>query len=439
MLPQLAMSRKNLPKLKEPQVKQLLLDVENTGKSRQEVILHYICDDCERFYGDPASDLRRAYQKKWQYFKKLETQAYVSLLLKFGVKPGAGTQREQEIAEEQASDIDLSSILDDLSLQGDPSTPPRTTAFQSPASQSSQRTTRTTFFQSPASQSSQRQTHTPPPHPPTMSDPSFKSDHQAGGQSGGGIPDSIGQAGGQSGGGIPDSIGQSGGGIPGSIGPDSKEPAVSTLFPTSCGSEGVPGGEGTKSKPFTIQVNTAYPERNREFDIERIGNMEDRSYSRDGFHIRTRSIPIADEPYWEATIPEGYEGLKNRVVLIKGPSKDYWLSKTETYHSSKISSSCAGTKIAHNATQIAIKDNEDRKFIYFLLVFPKDIILDNTIFSNDDTVVKKGVAPMQVEKDETLGRKIYGLSVFWRIAVKHGGRRVKDAEEEEIDIKKLFT
>ena len=60
--------------------------------------------------------------------------------------------------------------------------------------------------------------------------------------------------------------------------------------------------DGTALKLYTMQVDSSFPERNREFDILRVTNLEHNDCKYHAVHIRT-SIAIQDAMKWTATIP----------------------------------------------------------------------------------------------------------------------------------------
>ena len=141
--------------------------------------------------------------------------------------------------------------------------------------------------------------------------------------------------------------------------------------------------EGTKSKPYIIQVNIDYPERNREFDIQRVFKMTHNSSSRNGFHIR-RSIAVLDHDLWEATIPNDLPAVyANRAVLIKGPAQDFWMHHCRNH------------------------SEEGQRSRFWLLLFPVGIILD-------DVFLETGWVKM-IEHNSPIGEPLHGMAVYWVI------------------------
>jgi hypothetical protein len=192
---------------------------------------------------------------------------------------------------------------------------------------------------------------------------------------------------------------------------------------------------GTKQHPYVMHVDLAYPERNQEFCIERVSSICHNSYSRKGLHIR-RAVPVSDFDRWEAYIPNGYPAeLDFRLVLIKGPSQNFWLRDSERYHKKL---NCDATLNAHKATEIEIENDESRQNSYWLLVFPKDVVLDNQIFSGDANNVDADWNDQRVNSNENKsGKELYGIVMMWKIG-EIGGRRITKGSRKP-DVMKLFT
>ena len=79
--------------------------------------------------------------------------------------------------------------------------------------------------------------------------------------------------------------------------------------------------DGTALKPSTVQVDLSFPERNREFDILRVSNLEHNDCKYYAVHIRT-SIAIQDAMKWTASIPrklpKHLRQYQERIVWIEG-------------------------------------------------------------------------------------------------------------------------
>ncbi len=84
---------------------------------------------------------------------------------------------------------------------------------------------------------------------------------------------------------------------------------------------------------------------------------------------------------------------------------------------------CVATQNANNGTLIAIYGDEERKYQYFFLIFPKYTVLDNHVFSADDKIVQMGKHALKIPKmdiNADCKQDGRGVGVYWRIAEKGG-------------------
>jgi hypothetical protein len=61
-------------------IKNLLKDVEASGKPREDVVLKRLCHNKETIYGASASTTRQCIQKKWDLIKRRSISSYIELL-----------------------------------------------------------------------------------------------------------------------------------------------------------------------------------------------------------------------------------------------------------------------------------------------------------------------------------------------------------------------
>jgi hypothetical protein len=104
---------------------------------------------------------------------------------------------------------------------------------------------------------------------------------------------------------------------------------------------------------------------------------------------------------WKAFIPISKEFPKlapliDRAVMVKGPSRSYWMSNAEMYHQK---GGFQITKNAHKKTDTAIEMDPNRQTSSYLIVFPKGIILDNYIFSGNNSDLEMWKHGMQLGPD----------------------------------------
>jgi hypothetical protein len=138
--------------------------------------------------------------------------------------------------------------------------------------------------------------------------------------------------------------------------------------------------DGSKIRPNLTMVDTDYPERNGPmFDIEKLQEVEHKNYFHTAYHIRM-SIPLPDYLWWEAFIPDPREfpsllKLYGRIIMLRGPSRAFWLRDAARYHKDTEKIDCPKTKQRHEKIDTAIENDPSRKYSYHLLVFPQGVVL----------------------------------------------------------------
>ncbi len=195
--------------------------------------------------------------------------------------------------------------------------------------------------------------------------------------------------------------------------------------------------DGTLINPFVIHVDLEFPERNREFEVERVKGIIHKQHTHDGFHIRT-SVPPPNLSLWEATIPEDFpEYWKNRVIQVKAPSRDYWFrSRSELYSKHPKIDQMTMRKL--DATHLKVKKDINRQWTYYLLVFPESVELANA-FSDDDFTLPRGYVPMKVPAaNNKFDEDLCGVGLFWIIAEKDSGTRIAAEDDVPTDYSQTF-
>jgi hypothetical protein len=194
---------------------------------------------------------------------------------------------------------------------------------------------------------------------------------------------------------------------------------------------------GTQNCPYIILARPSHPEHNAPFDIHPLAGIEDNDHEHNGFHIRI-SIALPDMNAWKAFIPTSKEFPKlapliGRVVMVKGPSRSYWMSDAEVNHRR---GECEITMKAHQKTDTAIEADPNRQRSFYLIVFQKGIILENYIFSGNNSVLQMSKNGMKLGPDHAryLFKKkkldVIGMCLEWVIGIA-GGTRIRNDEEEE--------
>jgi hypothetical protein len=372
--------------------KSLLEFVEKTNKPREEINLLEVCAKAENIFGVSAGPRRRAVQGHWNNLKRRSIRSYTDLLDKHKVAYSATTA--QSLLSQGRAASPASSAASPAASENDSDNPlpvpPATTTSNLPtaglnlptAGLSSPELTsafRSLSFRSPVSLASpsinRSLQFSLPKAARTMSTPEL--------------------------------------------------PSWATSSSSASKATSEASFEGSRSNPYVINVDTRWPERHREFDVEYADRIQHGEYVRQGYHIRS-NVSVADAGQYEATMVKG-NGLDDRAVLIKGPCRSSWHAEVEDYH--RRSGFCENTKELHTNTVDAIKMDEARWFHYWLLIFPEEVVLDNVILSGDPIHVTMG--RIGVHKDIG-GTECRSSFVYWRIAKREGGFRKKQAKKESI-------
>jgi hypothetical protein len=373
--------------------KQLLEDIEGTGKLRSDISLLSICNSSISVYGKPGSDRRRLVQKRFDNLNRLTIKQWSSYLDQFEVSHGLATARElwrPEPRRQQEPPADpepetTSAAEDTVSLAVSLGTTSmvETTSAEDTVSLAS------------AFSNISLGTTSIPPLPPAKQPSLFSTPPRTPAR-----PRAM-------------------------MSPDTAASAASW---NSAGDSTVAGSshEGSKINPYVINVDVEHPERNREFDIEFVQQIKHNNYIRSGYHIRV-NVGVKDLDLWQAKMVQQGEGFENRAILVKGPSRPFWMNCTLEYHRKL---TCDSTKDAHLASVDEIKQDAERQFSYWMLVFPKSVTLDNAVFSGDPVNIEAERVGLKLDQD---GVDFNTCIVFWKVADnKFRGRRVEEKKKNSV-------
>jgi hypothetical protein len=379
-------------------IKNLLEDIENCAQSLQHINFISICNQNPRIYGSPASIKRRKFQKKFGKLKEKSPDSYQRYLSHYHVRPGSQTNiRLFQLAEQQAEQ----QAQVNGSRTGIQLTPPTGQRVQENASEEDEDDYSNMLSDDDDDEmlADSFKKHVTILTSPTRNNPLSTPPRR------------------------------------GAVAPSS--PPRYSIAGASSTPSAPSSASGTKENPYIIRVNTTYPERNQDFSISWVPSMIKDSFSYSGFHIR-RSVPVLDYDRWEAALPKEGEypaHLDFRLVLIKGPSQNVWFRDSDQYHASL---QCFATKNVHKATGIAIEKDESRHHSYWLLEFPKGVVLDNKIFSEDPYDVKASWNRLTSSaKQNPTKLDLRGMVLMWQIA-EIGGQRITKKGTDKPDAESLF-
>jgi hypothetical protein len=149
-----------------------------------------------------------------------------------------------------------------------------------------------------------------------------------------------------------------------------RSPSLVESSVSSVSSAGAPRREdGTNKNPYVVFVDPTRPERNREFDVERVCKIKHNGYEYNGYHVRT-PIAVPDYDKWEAHVPtelpRHFRGkYSRRALLVKGPAQSFWIRNQERYYKKLMW--CAQTADSHTGTHLEIEADPSRFYTWYLL------------------------------------------------------------------------
>ena len=151
--------------------------------------------------------------------------------------------------------------------------------------------------------------------------------------------------------------------------------------------------EGTKMNPVVVFVNTLYPERQREgFLVKKIEKemLEDKSQFRNVWHIELVAKSLDDIEHYKATIPHvPYTACRRHShpnqILVRTPSLSFYQREADEFNK-KSKESCPNARAQRNGlvTDVTDDNNTNRFYMYYLLILPNSVRLDNNALGDHD-------------------------------------------------------
>lgn len=179
-----------------------------------------------------------------------------------------------------------------------------------------------------------------------------------------------------------------------------------------------PVEDGTRAHPFIIKANFQFPERNSGLDIVEVPLIEFEDHTQTAFKLQ-KVIDPPDFEKWELSIPPSdflpaEYGLEDSCLLLEGPSQSFWACDTERFYERCVT--CAPSKAVHQAAEVAATDVK-RRHSYWLIVFPKEVKLDNAIFSGNGNAIVDAEVVVLKHVDFESSTALLGCAIVWRIGL----------------------
>jgi hypothetical protein len=380
------------PKVPEVLCRTLLKAVERRDLPRDAVDLSDIFSSNEDTFGYKSTPMRRAVQEYWYNVKRRSIRSYSKLLSKFGVvhsdttlrllqeegrvpSPDTSTASSFGRGDDRSDDLAASFEQLDISspVQEVPAAPAINTSTPVPAVRP------TALF---------------PPSPPQATNLSFINPPQM-------------------------------------ISPNTEDkswassptPSLTESLNSSLSEANYRGS--SKSNPIVIEVNLKFPEANFPFEVSYLPHIEHNGYARDAVEIRT-DVGVGDQPNWTAQMDDSNPMLKGRAILIQGRSRSSVLDAIESYHRKDSNSASSA---AHRTIIEEIEMDPSRQALYWRLIMPKGVTLDNVLFSGDSREISMKETGV---KYAVQGLDIMGMICSWTIAREGAGRKIAAVQKSSL-------
>lgn len=192
---------------------------------------------------------------------------------------------------------------------------------------------------------------------------------------------------------------------------------------------------GTRKNPFLSPTNLlSNEELARDFNGAWL-DLKRKGWRRPAVLIRKLIVPY-DEKLWQAFIPNDNEfpEFSGRSVFVQGPSMDFMMKHPDLYH--KLKNNHDVDIYEHHNGYILTKGNLI-PFVWYLVVFPTWVLLDNTHFAGSATKsvpkTKHGILLKEDNKNNSIGKDMRFMYLHWEVASKFGGQKLSGDSDSDGD------
>jgi len=191
--------------------------------------------------------------------------------------------------------------------------------------------------------------------------------------------------------------------------------------------------EGTKLNPYVINMDLEFSEKNYPFDIIYVPRIEHGGWAREGIDIRM-AIGVGDSECWGAWMDDSIPELQDHCIMVRGCSRSSDYDALGSYHRDNDESDTAAV---HYKQKEDILCDPTHQVIYWRLITPKEMPLDNVILSSDSKQILK--KEKGVKRTVGVDQDIVVLSYFvnWVIAKKKTGHQISSSRKT--DLKDAFA
>eukprot|EP00980_Cylindrotheca_fusiformis_P012134 scaffold2933_cov85-Cylindrotheca_fusiformis.AAC.2 len=150
--------------------------------------------------------------------------------------------------------------------------------------------------------------------------------------------------------------------------------------------------------------------------------MEHNGFERSAIEIRT-IVGVGDQKFWRAEMDDADPAMKGRAIVIQGRSGNASCDAVASYHRNNFSSFSEGIHLIENEE---IENNPSRQALFWRLIMPEDVPLENAFFSGDSRII--AMTPRGVKFDVE-GHEIKTVICGWKIAKAGPGIRIATVPE----------
>lgn len=354
--------------------KALLLAIEKQNQPRTNIVLLDLCDANSDLFGEKGTKQRRDVQMYWNNIRRRSIRSYCKLLERWGVKMNdttASLLQEEGRCPSPDSSTTMSgeSFCDDEEVNEDDCNVDDICGELNKSLSLGSCTT-------PIARHHVQQI---PTHPPSTLLPQMSSNSDSNMWQGGMIG----------------------------------SPAPSLTFSSDSSTAGE-ARKGTQASPIVIKVDLVNSEQNFPFDIIRVPRIEHGGWAREGIDIRL-AIGVGDADCWEAWMDDSVPELQDHAIMIRGRSRSSDYDALDSYHRDDKQSDTAAV---HNKQKEAIQRDPSRQTLYWRIVTPRSMPLDNVILSGDSTMIARKEKGVKRTVGEDEGLVVLSYFVSWVIAKK---------------------
>ena len=206
---------------------------------------------------------------------------------------------------------------------------------------------------------------------------------------------------------------------------DSPTPSVAYSSDSSATSE---ARKGTRANPIIIHADLDYSERNFPFDIIHVPRIEHSGWAREGIDIRM-AIGIGDAASWEAWMDDSIPELQDHAIMIQGRSRSSDYDAIDSYHRDDKQSDTAAV---HYSQMEKMSKDPTRQAMYWRIITPRSMPLDNVILSGDSTQILRNETGVKRMAGEDKDIEVLSYFVNWVVAKKRTGHQISSARKTNL-------